>query len=437
MRLVTLVVAILPVVGLAQEDGGAAFAAPDAGVVLAAPPAAPPDAGPAPGPASVLDTVLAWVRPYALFKPTVIASSSAVESFGQPNASASTAAANPVLAMRPDEGRLTFQIAQSRVGLRLNEKGSLRGQLELDFIDFSKASPTVASLPRLRLAVVEWTPLEQLTLVAGQDWDLHAPLAPHGENLVGARFLSGNAGFIRQQVKALGRFGPFELAAAVGMEGVNATAKDSAFELSGVPTFALRATWLSGKSRVGLSALATSLRFDAGAPTERRTLAGGVSAFADVSFGRTNLRAEVNVGRNMANIGLLTLGFGGAGDVDEWGGFLSVRHGFTDMHFVYANAGLMRVLTPATVRASYGYAALPPDGGLPPMSSAALTGTGPGLLHNAGVNLGYELRVSKNLAFMLEGFFMQSEHKLLDLDAARVSGLRRAFGGEVEACVSF
>ncbi|HEY0881539.1 MAG TPA: hypothetical protein VGD87_08410 [Archangium sp.] len=403
---------------------------------------AAPDAGVAPAPASaasVLDQVFSWIRPYAVVKPTVIASGSAVESYSQPNGSAITAAGNPVLANLPDDGRLTFQVAQSRAGLWLNEKGVIRARLEVDFIDFTKATPTVASLPRIRLAYAEWAPADLFTLSAGQDWDLHAPVNPHGGNMVGGRFLSGNSGFMRQQVKALFKVNEFELAAAVGMQGANAGAKDAALELAGVPTFAVRGAWTPGKAgRVGVSGLVTSLRLAPGAATERRAMAGGVSAFGDLTLGTTNVRFELNLGRNMSNIGLLTLGFGNAAvDVDEWGGFLSVRHGFTAMHFVYASAGLQRVLTPRNVRPSYGYASMPADGSAPAMSSAALTGTGPGILHNAGANLGYELRISKNLSFMLEGFFLQTEHVLADVDVQRTTGHRRAWGGELAAFVSF
>ncbi len=441
MRGALLAVVVCSFGALAEEDAGVVAVEPVA-VPIAAPVAAvtptPLLAPIAPG-ASVLDTVLQFARPYITFKPTIIASGSAVESYSQPNATAITAAANPVIATLPADPRLTFQIAQSRTGIWFNEKGALRGVVEIDFIDFAKASPTVASLPRLRLARIEWAPTEKFTLVAGQDWDLHGPINPHGSNMVGARFLSGNVGFMRQQVKALGRVGDFELAAAVGMEGVNATAKDSAFELSAVPTFAVRASWLVAKGRVGVSALGTSLRFGAGTPAERRTLAGGVTAFAEVTFGRTNLRGELSMGQNMANIGLLSLGFGGAKDVAEWGGFLSARHGFTDMHFVYATAGLMRVLNRDAVRPSYAYASVPADGSLPALSSAAIAGTGPGLLHNAGVTLGYELRLSKNLAFLLEGFYLWSEHKLDPIDQARggIEPIRQALGGELAAVVTF
>lgn len=430
MRSLALAVLLLSAVALAEEDGG--VSPPVATPVPLAPveptPAAPP---------SVLATVLAAFRPYALLKPTVIVSSGGVESFSQPNASAITAAGNPVLATQADEARFTFQVAQSRAGLWLNEQGAVRGHLELDFIDFAKASPTVASLPRLRIARLDWRPSEHFMLSAGQDWDLHAPVGPHGSNLVGVRFLSGNTGFMRQQVKAIGTVGRFELAGAVGMPGVNVTAKDGAFEL-GVPTFAVRGAWLLGAhGRVGVSGIATSLRVAPGSATERRTLAGGVTAFGDVTVGRTTVRGELTLGRNMGNLGLLALSYGAAQDVGEWGGFLSVRHGFTDRHFVYATAGLARVLDRGAVVPSYAYATRPTDGSAPPMSTAALAGTGAGILHNAGATLGYELRLSKQLAFLLEGYFLQTEHRLQDLDVARVDPTRRAFGGELAAVVSF
>jgi len=445
MRALSLVVVITSSLALAQEgaDAGAplplpagveapAASSPDAGVLLAPPPA------PVPGSPSVLQQVLDAFRPYGTIKPTVMPSSAAVESFSQPNASAITAAGNPVLANSPDHARLTFQVAQSRLGLWVNEKGRVRGHVEIDFIDFSKASPTVASLPRLRIAALEWQPLDALTLAAGQDWDLHAPLNAHGSNMVGTNFLSGNTGFMRQQVKVLGKLGDFELGGAVGMEGVNATAKDAAFELSDVPTFALRVQYgLGAHGKVGVSGLATSLILGLGTPTERRTFAGAAAVFADLTFAKTNVRFEANLGRNESNIGMLGLGFGGAKDLDEWGGFVSIRQGLTEMHALYAHAGLARVLNRSDVKPSYGYATLPADGSPPPMSSAALTTTGPGMMSNVGVTLGYELRVHKNLAFLFEGFYFHSEHVLQAVDAARVSGDREAFGGELAGLLTF
>jgi hypothetical protein len=429
MRLLTLALVASSSLAFAQEVTDAGVAAPPLAVVPVAAPVPPPLTA-----ASVLETMLGFARPYAIIKPTIIVEGTAVESFSQPNASAITAAANPVLATSPAASRLSFQVAQSRLGLWLNEKGAIRGQAEIDFIDFTKATPTVASLPRLRIAKIEWAPTEHFTLVAGQDWDLHAPVNPHGSNLVGARFQSGNVGYIRQQVKGLAKVGNLELGAAIGMEGVNAAAKDAALEFSLVPTFAVRAVYLLGPNgKVGVSGLATSVIMGMGKPEQHRSFAGGVSAFADLTFGRTSLRGELSVGKNMANLGMLSIGFGTvAHDMPEWGGFLSVRHGFTEMHFVYVNAGLMRVLDRANVATSY-TSTTASDG----VVTSALGTTGPGMLHNAGVTLGYELRINKNLGFLLEGFFMQTEFRLLAADVARFNPTRQAAGGELAAVVSF
>ncbi len=196
----------------------------------------------------------------------------------------------------------------------------------------------------------------------------------------------------------------------------------------------VRAAYLMGPNgRVGVSGLATSIIMGLGKTDQRRAFAGGATAFADVTFGRTTLRGELSVGQNLANIGMLSIGFGGvAHDMPEWGGFISVRHGFTDMHFVYANAGLMRVLARSNVAASYTNTTAS-DG----VVTSALGTTGPGMLHNAGATLGYELRISKNLGFLLEGFVMQTEFQLLSADLARFNPVRQATGGELAAVVTF
>ena len=398
--------------------------------------AAPPAAvSTAPVPAPVAEPALPFwelIRIYGTFKPTVIFSSDAVESYSQPNASAITAAANPVLAVAPTAERLTFQVAQSRLGFQFNEKGAIRGHFEIDFIDFSKASPTVASLPRLRIANIDWVATPWFTLSAGQDWDLHAPLNPHGANLVGAQFLSGNSGFMRDQVKGFFKVGEVELAAAAGFASPNITAKDGSLEFGLLPTFAVRATWMpKAGDRVGVSGIATQLNFGAGTATSRKAFAGEATLFGEMTLGTsTNVRAELSIGQNAANLGLLTLGFGGvANDVPEWGGFISVRHGFTANHFVYGHAGLARGLNMALIRPSYST----PTGATAP----ALAGTGPGIRSNVSATIGYELRVHKMLAFMLEGFYFRTEHALTEADRDAFASLRTAFGAELAAMVTF
>ncbi|MDF2694387.1 MAG: hypothetical protein K0S65_2770, partial [Labilithrix sp.] len=140
-----------------------------------APPAPSTPPTPPPPPAAIektADALANLFRFYGTLKPTVIASVGSLESFSQPNATAETAAGNPALATLPKETRGTFQVGQSRVGLWVAEKSRTRGHLEFDFVDFTKASPTVASVPRLRIATVEWEPVDKLTFTFGQDWDL-------------------------------------------------------------------------------------------------------------------------------------------------------------------------------------------------------------------------------------------------------------------------
>lgn len=372
-------------------------------------------------------------RPYGTLKPTVIGAYGAVESYSQPNASAVTAAGNPALAAMPEEGRLTFQAAQSRLGLMINESGVVRGQVELDAIDFSKAGPTVASLPRLRIAKGEWVPSPLIALSAGQDWDLHAPINPHGSNLVGARFLSGNSGFMRQQVKLHLRPGEFELSAALGMPSANLSNKDGGAELGFFPTAAARLTWTGVPGlRLGISGISSRLRLAPG-PNEAKLWASAVAAFGEWSGSTTNLRFEAYYGQNAANLGLLSLAFGRPGqNLRELGGFVSVRQGFLELHYVYLNAGGAWVTHPEEVRASYSY---PNDAATP--GTATLAGSGPGLRNNLGAVLGYELRPHPNLGFLVEGFGVRTRHTLHPSDQPRMSSLATAWGGEVAMLVTF
>lgn len=56
---------------------------------------------------------------------------------------------------KPDQERFSLQVKQSRFGLWLNEEGTVRGQVELGFVDSAKATPTVQALPRLRITRAE------------------------------------------------------------------------------------------------------------------------------------------------------------------------------------------------------------------------------------------------------------------------------------------
>lgn len=413
-----------------------------------APPSRTPPAGPdadkargsatPPGAPSESQSV---VRFYGFVNTNIIVSSGAVESFNQPNAVAITAAGNPILSNEPDAARYTFQAAQTRVGLWANEKGSLRGHVEIDFVDFTKATPTVASLPRLRIAIAEYAFAQGHTIALGQDWDLHSPLNTHTINMVGNFFLAGNTGFMRQQLRYIYSGPQVELGAALGFPGVNVTAKDAALELGSLPSLAVRAAYKIGKGKVGVSAIGAAVPFGRGTPQERRPLSFSTVAYAELfPTPDTNVRAEVNFGRNSANLGsLLTLAYGTvAADVREVGGWLSVRQGLAKHHGVYGIVGTEHVLNPSDLPPAYAYPATPPaDGSLPAFSTATLAGTGPGIVTNTAVRLGYEFKPVTTTSIVLEGFGYRTRHQLQAIDEARANPVRHVYGVETGFLLSF
>lgn len=361
-------------------------------------------------------------RIYGMIKPTIIGAGSAVESYGQQNGTAVTAAGNPVSAFNPDSGRLTFQIGQSRLGFHVGEGTAYHAQIEMDFLDFTKASPTVASVPRIRIAKLDWKPADGITLTAGQDWELAQPVNPHGMNFVGALFLAGNSSFMRQQVKVLYGTGNAEIGLAAGLRTNTNTAVDTAVEIGATPTLSMRAQYNFGKSgKIGVSGIATSLLYKgAGGAADTRSFAGLGGLYADLTLGGVNLRAEGYAGRNAASMYMLTLGTGRAGvgnvpiDIYELGGFLSVRVPI-EMVGIYGMFGGASVLNDTDV--------------LPAASG------GPGIKWNMMGRLGVDVKIWKSLSFLFEGFWVRTRHALA-ADSGKVS-VAQAFGFETGLLLSF
>ncbi|MDB4942835.1 MAG: hypothetical protein JWP97_2369 [Labilithrix sp.] len=413
---------------------------PERGPGLTAPQSSP--ATPAPTPLEqATNAMSALFRFYGTLKPTMIVSAGTLESFGQPNASAETAAGNPVLATLPKDTRLTFQMAQTRLGFWVAEKSNARGHVEIDFVDFTKSSPTVASMPRLRIAMVEYEPFDRFVIGMGQDWDLYGPVNPFGTNLVGANFEAGNTGFMRQQVRAVYSGKTAELGAMVGLQAPNNTFRDAGQELSRVPVFAVRGALVSGKSRLGISGIATQLRLNPGAPTERRTGAYGGQLYWDLMpADGFQIKGEAYIGRNLNNIGTLALGFGNAAhDIDEVGGFFSTRDQLADKHAVYLTAGIAQALHPSEVSPDYTYtpgtAATATSAAV--AASRALAATGPGLRVNMTARLGYEYRPVKPLAFVAEAFVYRTRHQFQQADWNALDPMRVAPGAEVGVMYTF
>ncbi|MET0286663.1 MAG: hypothetical protein ABW352_19440 [Polyangiales bacterium] len=381
-----------------------------------------------------------YVRIYGILRPIASFSGRAVESFSNPNQSAATAAANPALAALPNDARLSFQVAQSRFGMWFGEKTPLRGHIEFDFIDFARSSPTVQSLIRLRIATIEYDPIDKLTLIAGQDWDLFSPINAHGMNLVGTHFQSGNTGFMRNQLKVLYKLGDkLELGGAIGLQGANAAFRDAALELGRMPTFAVRATALLGKlGKVGINGIATRLRLSPG-PTERMTFAGAGGLFGEITpTETTQIRFEGYAGQNLANLGTLALAQATlADDIKEIGGFVSVRQTFLNRHAFYGSFGTAQTFNGEDVAPSYAYAASA-AGATPALGSATLAGTGPGIRWNEKALIGYDFKPVKALSIGLEVFWFKTRHQLQEVDVARISNAtRKAFGADVGMVYSF
>lgn len=366
---------------------------------------------------------------YGFLKPTVAVSSGAAESYGRPNLTAITAAGNPVLHVDPGHAEYSFQIGQSRVGVKINDGQPVRGQFEIDFVDFDKASPTVASLPRLRLAALEWDPAKGHTIFAGQGWDLFLPLMPHHFDMVGANFQSGNVGFMRQQIQY--RYHPekFEVGFAVGMPAANTSAGVGTVELGPMPSLSAKVGFMPSEHFMfSMHGFASMI----GSKPEDHVLTWAAGIDTEVKLkGGFNLRAEGYVGQNTANSGMLGLSQGRPdAAVRDAGGWLSVKQPI-GLHFSpYLTVGGAGVLNPDDVAIAY----TPATDTAP---AARNTAAGPGIRWNTTGRLGAEFPILHGLSLQVEGFALVTRHQLAAAEEAVFSPTRVAGGLEGGAIYRF
>lgn len=369
------------------------------------------------------------VSVYGFLVPSWSLGSEGVESFSQPNLSAPTAAANPMVGVKPTESRSSFQVAQSRFGFLIKPTNEATGRMEFDFIDFTKSTPTTAALPRVRRAVIEYEANPGLTIRLGQDWDLVSPLAPHSYNYVGHYFETGDIGFMRIQAQALLKTGQWEHAIALGMPGNNNSAADGILEMGLVPTIALRETFQgAAKSQYGASVLIATPKRDL--TTDARLFAGALTGFASVPVGDTlEFHSEVYVGQNTNNLGMLGLAFGNAAaqETREAGAYVTAKKTFGNSA-VFAGVGGAWILDPATMLASYTTS----TGGV-----SSLAGTGPGIESNFTARIGYENKLTSNLLFFGELSTFFTRHHLLPADLGSVNPSRTAFVAQTGLQLSF
>lgn len=147
---------------------------------------------------STHSSIAASVEPYGFIRATLISSSQAVDSFGNTNMTAPVKAAPS--SANNSTYRSSFEFAQTRAGIRI-PGDKINGVIEVDFIDFTKATAGTKALPRLRLAIVNYKLSETQLLEIGQDWDIFSPTKPSTYNFVGLYFNAGNSGFMRPQIK--------------------------------------------------------------------------------------------------------------------------------------------------------------------------------------------------------------------------------------------
>jgi hypothetical protein len=263
-------------------------------------------------------------KPYGFIHANVSAASRGLASFGNENQSAPTVVAPSVLATA-DRARSTFQVAQSRLGFFV-EGDATQGQLEVDFIDFTKASPNQSANPRLRIANVDYRLDSRRTLSFGQTWDIFAsPQKPFTYNIVGLYFEAGNVGFMRPQFRYTDHTeSSWTVATAVGFPAKNTNSADSELEKSGLPTLAITAIndAIHGLQWGG-SVIAGAVRpSGASAPLSQ---VYGLNTFLNTeSESGFKTRSSVYAGRNLASIGALSLAAAADGQSHaEMGGYFT------------------------------------------------------------------------------------------------------------------
>ena len=369
------------------------------------------------------------VKVYGIVHVAVTGGYGAPESYGRPNYSAVTGASNPVTFAGVDEASTSFQVAQSRFGIRAGEGSPIVGTLELDFIDFNLSSPTVVSKPRLRVASVSWRVSEHDQVIAGQLWDLFAPVQPHHANLVGGHFTAGNLSFMRDQVIWLHSRDTWEVGGALGLPGANGAEALNDLEHGLVPTAALRAAYKpNAKSVVGVGGIATSLRLS---QTQRMTVYGAALHTSWQFSPQLEVRGELYAGQNMANIGQLTLAQGHAGgDVREAGGWVSIQQGVAEDHALAVALGMAQILNPEDMLS--GYVAATPDA-----PARRVLSRGLGVERNIHARLSWFTQVSPQLKTFVEPSLLLTRHRLEAVDQGSVSPDQRSVGAQLGMLYTF
>lgn len=337
---------------------------------------------------------------YGFVKTSTNAASGGVASFNNINMTAPTHAVAQTRD-RDEVSRFGFQTQQTRIGSYL-KKQDVSAQLEFDFVDFNKSSPTTQMVPRVRIAAVSYV-WDNNKVVIGQDWDIFSPSNSFTYNYVGNYFLSGNVGFMRQQVQYLKTLGDFEIAGAIGLATSNPTVSDGDVELSKSPSYAYRMTRKLEKGRLGVSAIYAHLKYITGQRLSHD--AYGTNLFYEHEFSRFSIKTEGYYGLNMANIGTLALGKGtDSKDIKEFGGHLTGNYKLTEKMNVFGGAGIAKIENKSEL------IPFSPQG-----SSLNTSGiTSPGIRQNFVSRIGLEYKITDEFSFLSEFSRYETDSKLTD-----------------------
>jgi hypothetical protein len=334
---------------------------------------------------------------YGFIKASALYATDALASYNNINLSAPTHAA-PQTRSQDEVSRMSFQTQQSRAGVLLT-KGDVQGRLEFDFIDFSKSSPTTQMNPRVRVASVSWK-TGDFKVIAGQDWDLFSPLMPYTFDYIGAFFLAGNTGFMRQQFQVLKTSGQWEWGGALGMAGNNPGTADSDLELAKAPSYAGRLTYLLEQGRMGISGIYADLKY---LSNQSRHESYGFNLFFENNFSQMTFRSETYYGQNLANIGALSLGRGtDQVDVREYGANLTSQYKVTAINYLFGGVGFAKADNASEV---------PPF-----VLNASEIITSPGLTSNFLARVGWEKKITPDLSWINEVTRFETKSKLPSKD---------------------
>ncbi|MCM0605067.1 MAG: hypothetical protein KA715_03180 [Xanthomonadaceae bacterium] len=341
---------------------------------------------------------------YGFILPTFYISDSAIDTFNRNNLTAFTAAANPVLSVRPSLPTSSFQVGQSRLGFDFPIETLGKGVLEFDFIDFTKSSPTTAALPRVRRASIDLALGDGYSLLAGQDWDLfNSGVHPYTYNFVGHFFSAGDSGFMRTQFTLKKKIESFQIAVSFGLPAANNTSIDSTTELSLLPVTELQAQWSTDSIRFGVTLLGALTLTDVN--SSDRIMSAGAVAYEESSSKDSPLstKAKVYCGKNLSNLGMLSLSYGRIGnDVSECGAVFTPKYQLSSSTGVFLGMGFAAAIQPEMVAAAYS--------GSP--GSYTLNTQLPGIERNLTARIGFDHELAPKVKVFSELSFLSTRHKL-------------------------